>query len=87
MKRGEPEQTAYDSDYVNHPSHYETGSFECIDVMEECQGADAVISFCVCNAFKYVYRWQNKNGIEDLKKAQWYLAKAIHMMEGDTNED
>ena len=29
-------------DYVNHPSHYETGKYECIDVMEETQGVEAV---------------------------------------------
>lgn len=44
------------NDNVNHPSHYETGSFECIDVMLETQGKEAVKNFCLCNAFKYIYR-------------------------------
>ena len=42
-------------DYVNHPSHYETGKYECIDVMEETQGVEAVKNFCICNAFKWYY--------------------------------
>ena len=69
------------NDNVNHPSHYETGNFECIDVMIETQGKEAVMDFCVCNAFKYIYRHNNKNGIEDIKKAKWYLDKYIELSE------
>ena len=68
------------ADNVNHPAHYETGKFECIDVMTEVFGKDTVKDFCVCNAFKYLYRHRNKNGDEDIKKAQWYLNKYL---EGD----
>ena len=35
-------------DNVNHPAHYETGKFECIDVMIETQGVEATMNFCVC---------------------------------------
>lgn len=70
-----------DLDNVNHPSHYETGNFECIDVMIETQGKEAVMDFCICNAFKYIYRHNNKNGIEDVKKAKWYLDKYIELSE------
>ena len=74
-------------DYVNHPSHYETGKYEFIEVMEETQGTEAVKNFCICNAFKYLYRHSNKNGLEDIKKAQWYLNKYIELSErGDTHE-
>lgn len=68
-------------DNVNHPPHYETGKFECIEVMEEALGREAVKDFCLCNAFKYLYRCTRKNGIEDLKKARWYLDKRIEMEE------
>ena len=68
-------------DNVNHPSHYETGKFECIDVMLETQGIEAVKDFCLCNAFKYIYRTRNKNGIEDVKKAIWYLDKYVELSE------
>lgn len=66
-------------DSVNHPSHYETGKFECIDVMVETQGTEAAKNFCVGNAFKYLYRHKNKNGLEDVKKAQWYINKYIEL--------
>jgi hypothetical protein len=69
------------NDCVNHPSHYETGKFERIEVMEETQGVEAVKNFCICNAFKYLYRHANKNGLEDLKKARWYLDKYIELSE------
>ena len=68
-------------DIVNHPSHYETGSFECIDVMLETQGREAVMDFCLCNAFKYLYRPRRKNGVEDIKKARWYVNKYIELAE------
>lgn len=69
------------NDNVNHPKHYETGRFECIEVMEEALGTEAVKGFCLCNAFKYIYRCRNKNGLEDIKKADWYLKKLIEIGE------
>ena len=74
-------------DLVNHPSHYETGKFECIEVMEEALGRDVVKGFCIGNAFKYLYRAKRKNGLEDLKKAQWYLNRVISMEEEDNTKD
>lgn len=67
------------SDNVNHPAHYmsKTG-LETIDVIEaftsDLVGLEAV---CTANVIKYVCRWKHKNGLEDLKKAQWYLNKLI----------
>lgn len=66
-------------DMVNHPTHYETGKFECIEVMVETQGVEAVQDFCICNAFKYLYRHNRKNGVEDVKKAQWYINKYLEL--------
>lgn len=61
-------------DNVNHPRHYEgSTSLECIECMEVAMGTDAVYKFCLCNAFKYMWRYKNKNGEEDVKKARWYL--------------
>ena len=74
-------------DLVNHPSHYETGKFECIEVMEEALGSDVVKGFCIGNAFKYLYRAKRKNGLEDLKKAQWYLNRVISMEDEDNTKD
>lgn len=81
------EKPKNEPDLVNHPSHYETGKFECIDVMEEALGRDVVKGFCIGNAFKYLYRAKRKNGLEDLKKARWYLDRVISMEDADNTKD
>ena len=74
-------------DNVNHPSHYETGKFECIDVMIETRGIEATENFCVCNAFKYIYRHNMKNGEEDLRKAKWYLDKYMELIDNSNSAE
>jgi hypothetical protein len=65
-------------DNVNHPSHYTQGSIECIDAIEEStKGLLGISAVCVANVIKYIWRYKFKNGIEDLKKARWYLDKLI----------
>lgn len=72
------------NDSVNHPGHYESGKFECIDVMTEAIGLEDTKGFCLCNAFKYIYRCTKKHEtpVEDVKKAIWYLNKFLEL-EGD----
>ena len=83
----EPDLTANPvNDSVNHPAHYETGKFECIDVMVETQGKEAVKAYCLCAAFKYLYRHNRKNGLEDIKKARWYLDKYVELEEGEADD-
>lgn len=73
----------YQKDNVN-PDHYKNQtSLECIEAMEIIFGRDAVIDFCRCNAWKYIWRWKHKNGQEDLRKADWYLTRAHDMTCGD----
>ena len=60
---------------VDHPSHYNQGGIECIDAMVAAYGKQAVGYFCLCNAFKYVFRCEHKGGHEDLDKAVWYIQK------------
>ena len=61
-------------DPVNHPAHYTTGcGFECIEVMEMVFGKEAVHDFCTLNAFKYLWRYRQKGGADDIGKAKWYL--------------
>jgi len=60
------------NDKVNHPPHYTQGSIECIDVIE-----DWGLGFHEGNALKYLCRWKHKNGVEDLKKAKWYIERLI----------
>ena len=69
-------------DNVEHPQHYNSGGVECIDAMQITQGKEAVKSFCICNAFKYLWRHENKNGTEDIKKALWYLKEYVELEEG-----
>lgn len=74
-------------DAVNHPSHYCTGGIECIDVIKATsQGMDGIEAFCHGNTMKYLFRWKQKNGLEDLKKARWYIDRLIKMKEGSSNE-
>ena len=65
------------SDKIN-PYHYKQGKVECIDALEAATinltGIDAV---CTANAIKYLWRWKEKNGIEDLRKAQWYINRLL----------
>ena len=68
-------------DVVNHPSHYETGKFECFDVMREIYGDAVVKNFSLCNAFKYLYRYSRKNGIEDIRKAKWYIDHFLEIVD------
>ena len=78
-------QTAEDMkpDTVNHPTHYTSGcGFECIEMMEMVFGKEAVIDYCVVNAFKYIWRHKQKNGTEDIAKAEWYLKYACKLTEG-----
>ena len=65
-------------DDVNHPNHYQ-GKNECIDVMVAMFGLEAVKHFCMCNAYKYRFRADKKNGEEDIKKAEWYESKLIEL--------
>ena len=70
-------------DPVNRPAHYTSGGIECIDAMQAAFGDEAVKDFCLCNAFKYLWRHRQKNGVEDLKKARWYLNRLIREMEAE----
>lgn len=67
-----------DVDMVNHPSHYTQGGIECIDALKAATvsktGIEAV---CTANAIKYLWRYEEKNGVEDVKKARWYIDRLI----------
>ncbi len=68
---------------VNHPNHYQSESgIEVIDVInaftEDLSGVEA---FDIGNVIKYVLRYKKKNGVQDLKKAVWYLNHAIAQLE------
>lgn len=76
-------ETRLAEDLVNHPEHYKAkNGLEAIDMIaaftEGLQGMDAV---CTANALKYLCRWHKKNGVEDLKKAKWYIDYLINTKE------
>lgn len=70
------------TDNVNHPSHYTQGGIECIDAITAATvnktGIEAV---CTANVIKYLWRYEAKNGLEDVKKAQWYINRLIAELE------
>lgn len=82
QKAHEVVEKAKKHDAVNHPSHYNQGKVECIDALESAtinkQGIEAV---CVANVIKYLWRYESKNGLEDVKKAKWYLDRLIKELE------
>lgn len=69
-------------DMVCHPPHYNQGGIECIDAIKAAtvnkRGIEAV---CVANVIKYLFRYETKNGLEDVKKAAWYLDRLIKELE------
>lgn len=62
------------SDNINQPPHYTQGRFQPIDVIEDWN-----LGYHEGNVLKYIRRWQDKNGIEDLKKALWYLQRFVEL--------
>ena len=74
---------------VSHPPHYQSNSgLEVIDVIDaftaELTGTEAV---CTGNVLKYICRWKHKNGLQDLKKAEWYLNRLIAHVENNKKEN
>lgn len=60
-------------DPVNHPSHYTAGKKEAIDLIYESMTHEQFVGYIQGNVLKYMMRYRLKNGIEDLRKAIWYL--------------
>ena len=67
------------SNDVHHPKHYNQGSIECIDAMLSAFTTEEVMAFCKLNAFKYIWRANNKGKEKDAEKAQWYINKYIEL--------
>tara|TARA_R100001594_G_scaffold150465_1_gene211777 strand:+ start:1004 stop:1297 length:294 start_codon:yes stop_codon:yes gene_type:complete len=64
-------------DIVNNPSHYNQNTMETIDVLENSMPRVHFFGYLRGNILKYMLRYEYKGGIEDLKKAQWYLDRLI----------
>lgn len=70
-------------DIVNHPNHYNSYSREVIDTIQGSMTAEEFKGYLKGNIIKYLTRYQFKNGVEDLKKAQWYLNKLTEVAENE----
>jgi len=73
---------AVQNDPVNHPSHYTQGGVECIDAIKAAvTGKPPYEAWLVGQIIKYVWRYEAKNGLEDLQKARFYLDRLIGEVE------
>lgn len=70
-------------DNVNSPVHYNQAGIECVDAIQAATGSGFEY-YLQGNIMKYLWRYRYKNGIEDLRKAQWYLNKLIEVKEDDS---
>jgi hypothetical protein len=68
-------------DNVEKPAHYNQSGIECIQAIEASMSKDQFCGYLKGNIQKYIWRYEDKNKIEDLKKAQWYLNKLIKIYE------
>nr|DAO69298.1 MAG TPA: nucelotide kinase [Caudoviricetes sp.] len=70
------------TDMVNHPQHYTQGGIECIDALKAATvGKRGIEAICVANVIKYLWRFEEKNGIEDVRKAKWYIERLLKELE------
>lgn len=74
-------------DMVSHPPHYQSkNGMEVIDVIEAfTSDLVGIEAFNTGNIIKYVCRWKHKNGVEDLKKAIWYINDLIEHIEKEND--
>ena len=73
-------------DNVNHPNHYTFGGIELFDVWEATMSPEALQGLYKGNVMKYLWRYEHKNGLEDLKKALVYLERLIAVVERETQK-
>ena len=75
-------------DVVNNPDHYNTGNIECIVAIEESMSSEAYKGYLKGNCMKYLWRYGYKNKpVEDLQKAQWYLARLTQVVVFENEEN
>ncbi len=63
---------------VQRPAHYNQSGIECIDAIAAAvKGKSGIEAALVSNVIKYLWRYELKNGVEDVRKAQWYLDRLV----------
>ncbi len=68
-------------DVVNKPKHYNQGDIECIDAIEAMLTHEEFVGYLRGNSLKYRWRFRYKNGVEDLRKAEWYEKRLLKALE------
>lgn len=67
-------------DIINKPKHYNSGEVECIVAMQSMLTPEEFRGYLRGNSFKYRWRYPDKNGIEDISKAEWYETKLLEVL-------
>ena len=82
LKNEEVKMDGGSTDMVSHPKHYTQGGIECIDALKAATvGKRGIEAVCVANVIKYLWRYEEKNGIEDVRKAKWYIERLLKELE------
>ena len=77
------------SDNVNNPGHYTQGDVECIDAIRASMSKEGFAAYCKGNTIKYIWRYKQKGGLEDLEKARVYLGwliDTVRLIDQETQE-
>nr|DAF60901.1 MAG TPA: nucelotide kinase [Siphoviridae sp. cteEQ43] len=79
------QEDGVEHDAVEHPSHYTHGGVECLDAIEAALSSqdDPYRAFLTGQVLKYMWRWPMKNGLEDCRKAKFYLDRLIADIEAN----
>lgn len=75
------------NDAVHHPAHYTKGDIECIDAIKASMTNKAFEGYCKGNVMKYIFRYEDKGGVEDLEKAQVYLGWLLESAKAEVEDD
>lgn len=83
INHGEKEMTIYNDD-INHPSHYNSSPCHCECGRKiECIDITRYMNFNIGNIIKHLWRAEFKGGLQDLKKAQWYMNDEVNRTVSD----
>lgn len=74
-------------DNVKHPAHYCKGGIECIEAIKASMTKKAFEGYCKGNVMKYIFRYEDKGGVEDLQKAQVYLGWLLDSAKAEVEDD
>lgn len=85
LNKSFPPEAFVGEDKVNNPSHYNEGAIECIEYLKDNLPHEAFVGYLEGNVKKYMHRWRYKNGVEDIRKAGWYLSYLVDTVDLNDN--